>query len=525
MSKFLSSPRINTILYHGIVLLLSLYFAVNIYNQDSVGDTSWEIRDGLDQLARGGVSRSETMTWTFYGHEWVPNSWLFNLIWGWLFKTGGVPLSFVIIPAIISFAIFMIIWVVIHNYVKLPNIWKLIIFGATSYALLGWLTPARPQIFDYLIAVGFLWIILAINRSKKIKSPLKEGLLFVIGYVLLVIWQNFHLTGIVGIALFCLFFFLFLPAPVASNLFFIRRRLLFAVITGVVYVSTLFLTPYGLDGVVKPIIVAQQSTHIVEWLSAVQLLEQNSLSIDVVCSIMVLILIFLVFLIYKKNLGMLITGIVLVVSIFMSSRFIPYLLIIVIATLAVQSFPLLEHPPFGGISKLFTKESKIGKIITAMLLVVLNLLFLFMSVNEIISVTNRLADGTILSHNSEDFAVIPAGQRVFNGLDGIVELYRPDTYSLEDGRNDLFGDEFIGVLYKLQNSNDTEKVSKCLVDEAVNVVVWLKIVPLSSGLEGALSGWTEISTSKHYNIYLRPVFLDVPSPSYREEVLAKSCYL
>ncbi len=498
---FLKSKPLSDWLLIAIAWLsIGIVSVFHAGNQVLQGDTLFEARDGLDQLAKG-LTTTDSWSWVTYGKEWIPNSWLWNLTLGWLYNTGGETLAFVITRLILCFVLMSLIWLIL-GYTKLNSWLRVVVLGFIEFATIPWIS-ARPQIMDYVIAVFFLWFVLRITYKKKLSSNQKIILITVVGVLLLVLWQNMHLTAILGV-----FFFVFVVIAL------VRTPILSKVPLIIFGIGSLFATPYGWVGVSKLFNTTEQSLNVIsEWSSIMDYRNVNNgwLYFGVAAMLLLVILCFY----YHSWWGTIILIVCGVGSTFIAIRFIPYTIIIGLVCLLFLKTSSQQNLDVT-LSDLqddekIEKDRQTRALLSTLGATVLCFIAVISLVLAIAGLVNKEQTNRVAGFQVTELSSIPKNQRVFtDSLTGdAIEFYRPDLSPVIDSRSDLFGSDYTTFVKRLSVGGfDKNKFLSCIDNDAINVVVVDKSQP--SVVASYLSNWKMTNTT-HYLIYQRPDFLLVPA--------------
>ncbi len=215
----------NPLSSRSFILILCLFLMLLLAAKQPLPPNDFfpYVRIGEEIVNTGSIPTTEFMTYTQFGKPVQYQYWLSSLIFYWVFKTGGVTLTTLLV--LFCTAVFIILlWLCLMELDIDPILSGLLVFilGLTA----GSNYIARPQIFA-LPLYGFTLLSLLKWQRKK------DQLLWLLPLTT-VIWVNFHGSFIIQ-------FFLLLPAVVfgSGN----RKRLLLVI--AVCLLATL-LNIYGL---------------------------------------------------------------------------------------------------------------------------------------------------------------------------------------------------------------------------------------------------------------------------------------
>jgi hypothetical protein len=383
-----------------IVSILSISFA----RASNLGGTDifWSARNGGDILNSGTVQVFISDVWnvTALGEQWSPNSWLWNVVLYGSYTSFGTA-GFVILTFVANVAIFSLIWVFMKQH-QIPAVWQFLIMVGSWIVILPY-TNGRSNTVDFLILALFLVLVKVLYRSTR---PLAIWWLAGVSFTLSVLWINFHLTGILAVALF--------PVIVYA----ITKRYLLSAVVFVTALLALPLSPFGIGPLVKVSTVQNASKDFFyEWSNVFaggQVNYAAALSLLVASVLLIIIL-------KQKQYLYAFAVVVLMYLAYDMIRISPYLWLVVLAGVSMITFKV-----FTG----FIWPTAVG-IITVMVLIVGG----FTSSPTITNVNNALPV------NPGTFQDIPLDATVMSTSDASNELilFRPDVLVALDGRNDLLG--------------------------------------------------------------------------------------
>ena len=168
-----------------LVFLAAIFLALFPYVGDN--DFWFHLRTGEIIIEENHFPKTDILSFTGEGKEWINHEWLPQSVFYLLFDLGGY-LSIAIFAAIAGAALFALL---LYNR---QLSWPLIAFlFLVAYSLKPFIVP-RPQIFAYLL---LLVLVLAIERKKFVFIP-----------IILFIWANVHASIILALPiLFAALFF------------------------------------------------------------------------------------------------------------------------------------------------------------------------------------------------------------------------------------------------------------------------------------------------------------------------------
>jgi hypothetical protein len=143
----------------------------------------WHVRAGTLQIDLGRVLTEDPFSFTAAGRAWRTQSWLADLLYGWLDRRWGLE---VVTPIVVFGALLIVGAIAIRTYRVLRSPFAAAL-GTTwvMWLLIGYFTP-RPVVFS----LGFFAVMLAIADEERLRWALP-------GWVWL--WASIHGGFVVGI--------------------------------------------------------------------------------------------------------------------------------------------------------------------------------------------------------------------------------------------------------------------------------------------------------------------------------------
>lgn len=431
-------------------------------------DVFWQTRAGQDTINSGHIPSVDTWNWLLNGKEWLPNSWLWNVVLAGIYNTLGV-----VGLGLFSAALTAATLILINRTLTLLNVTNILnrtaILLISILALLIWLT-ARPQQVDYLLLLTFMALVL---RFKKL-----NGYWFaLISLGLSATWMNFHLTAPLAVFLF--------PAVywVATTRPFKKKWLQLIAITIATAAGTLA-TPFGLDGITKTLLVVDQSRNIIpEWMS---IPHSDGLETSAIIAVAFFGLGFIAFALRQKQWVFAVFLLILTIMSYQAVRFSPFL--VLFALLGSQFIPEIK-----------TKQLKLA---TTCLLVFVSL---FAGAGLVSAVNQLTHPNRITIIDPTDFDQVPKNSRMLTlpTGGGISELVRPDVSASLDGRNDIIGQDRIIRIAQLFYTDSATKVRGWLNSNKVDSVFVLNDRTYKISTTMKTLGWTEVQVPDG-QLWLRP---------------------
>lgn len=417
---------------HTVVSLKYTTFAVAVLTallamaSISEPDILWQEKLGEGILNGGSIVAPDTFSWTAQGQEYLSNSWLWNIVLAFSYNIFGE----IGIALVAGIGVLLINLLFVVSLRKCLYSWKTttIIIISNSLLIYPWLTQ-RPQLFDYVSIMVFMTLLVYLRNV---------WMLILATIPLIILWNNMHLTGLVGVALF-------------SGLIFLKTRKPFqTVVMLIVGIASCAVTPYGVSGLLKPITTSSTSMGIIsEWRSP-WLLDSGYVSYFNVLSLIVLFICSILLLRNKKYLdAFFVFGLVAVGS--YQNRWVPFAVIVGLFFLA----PYIEKIKSQKFFDMF-----VASVLTPLLLI---------APLEAIS-PDKTLDPTI---GGEIALSLPENCKLLNSsaLGGTVIFHRPDVKVSSDGRNDFYNSVEDKGQYKVLHSDDEQWVDNWLDDNNVTCIL------------------------------------------------------
>lgn len=421
-SKNWTMKYIKTHLWQTLVIISIISFGLirSIYIAEP--DILWQAKSGMDLLADGIFVRPDSYSWTASGTEYISNSWLWNVITAVVYETGGF-LGIAICTGILTSIIFSLLAYTLRRY---SVSWPAVFFALSALALFSgfWFT-GRPQIADYLL----LSAVLAGFSKAKLTKRIHHIYAVLALTLTIVLWNNLHLTGMVGSVCFAAIYFLKQVESQSS----VRWKTMIAPALRSLGALSIFmvsclLTPYGVAGLVKPLVTASASTGVItEWISPWTFYEYiNTISaVAIVVTVSVIAVRFRT--IHWLDTAYVI-GLLAVAS--WQSRWVPFATVLLIVMVGKSLDSIRRKYHFAN--SVYVKSAALALVSTLM-----------------VAGCATFIPQDRVSNAKYGFSLVnsvPAGCKVFNeaAMGGPLVLMRPDIKVSLDGRNDMYGpDEYI----------------------------------------------------------------------------------
>jgi len=409
-------------------------------------DILWQIKSGQDITETGQIISSEKWNWLVAGKEWMPNSWLWNVILAFFYDHGGIVAVGAFVGTFTALTL-LLAWKLIklsglaNRFIQYGVMLTLII------AVFPWVS-GRPQQADYILLLLF-YVIALVLKGLSYKRRLILAALS--SLVMSTLWMNLHLTAPFGIFLFATGYW------VISSLHFDeswKQKLTASASISFAGLIGLFITPFGVDGLLKTLLVTDESKDLItEWMN-----PEISTSSGFITYLTIAIFgIGALLIAFKaKQWVLALTLVILVIFSFEAIRFAPFLAIF--ALIVTARVPEVE----------IEREKLIASLLAGLSIVVL--------IGGSATASYQAFHPnlmTFIQPNSLD--QVPQGSRLLTLPNGgsTAILFRPDVSPSTDGRNDVVGkDQILDVVYlylhakpsEVESWLDTESVDAVFVD-------------------------------------------------------------
>ena len=402
-------------------------------------DVLWEIRAGQDFIKIGDLPPHESFNWMLGQGTWIPNSWLWSALLGQVYNAAGI-VGISLLVSVLSIGTLLLAWRLIRLSGIKHYLTQLIILLAFAISIFAWIS-GRPQQADFFIILLFYNVVYSVRRVSFVR---RIAILTVTSYLFSMLWMNFHLSAIASVPFFTAgILFVYRSESVK------RKIVSAAMIACASFLGTLA-TPFGITGLLKAEVVAQQSRNIIqEWLP---LSTGSEVFIPVLSAIVLFGGILLLFSLLKKDWLFSLGLVVLALASLEATRFAPFLA--VYALLGARNIP--------------TVKLQAHKLISILVAILMTLILL----SGIVFAGYQIGhpDG-IPRINPSNFDHLPANARVLTMPDGgaTILLYHQDAMVSLDGRNDIIGEKRYRAVIKLF-SGSPETVNRWIGREQVTAV-------------------------------------------------------
>ncbi len=238
-----------------LLIIGYLTFLITVYFNTEY-DSYWHIRVGEWIVNNLKVPDTGIFSHTKADAPWTPHSWLSEVIMHLIFNVAGWPGLVVMGVAATTLSILIMLKYLLE---KLPPMRALYLM-LMAYGMLTTHIMPRPHILA--LPIMTFWFVQLLKASEQHKAPpLYQALL-------LILWANIHGSFLIGIvyALFFAFESVVTAPPTINRTVLIKQWAIFLVVS----IACLMATPFGIDGVLLPLQLTDQSysmSIISEWLS------------------------------------------------------------------------------------------------------------------------------------------------------------------------------------------------------------------------------------------------------------------
>ena len=448
MNRIISSIKAKPFVWMSFLLALGIALSRSITIPEP--DTLWQTRFGIDTLASGDIPRFDTYSWTMSGTPYISNSWLWNVTLGFLYNAGGIWAIPILTFTLILAAMLLLVLVLRKHDLS----WSMVFAGVVAFGLFSniWLS-ARPQLIDYICVLSIILVAKTLDLTTR--KGLTAGSLFF--FAIITLWQNFHLSAPLGVVII---FFVVLDNVLANSGNILRAS---NIITSALKAGTVtmlsalgcFLTPFGIDGVVKGLDTSGASVGLIsEWMSPLSVFSDIGWY-SVVSIALGLLALFQTLKSKRPVYALLLVLLVVLTS--QQNRWSPFLAILSLV-------PILQLATTISYGSIVSKFRPFLYTASAAITVI------FLGIGSLALVPHDILAGTKTGYTIA--SQIPAGCKLFNAdvNGGAIMLLRPDIKVSTDGRNDLYGREKF-IHYATLGANNPEDALVWLDQQQVTCVV------------------------------------------------------
>lgn len=420
-------------------------------------DTPWHIRAGqltLENFSKGiiGPTRVEPFSWSFQGAPWQPNGWGFDLLSALAFK-----LSWIGVSGLRAILLGVLVWLMYRRTVRFPPWSQAAALTVASMLFLPFV-EMRPQL------ISFIFLLVGFELIKKLKR--KTVLLSVTLFILIAIWSNMHGAVLAGLGLLGLEIIgIYLPRKQWGKILVVGSGALLGSV----------MNPYGIKVWLYAFATREESKLITEWQrpSVYNLRDDLTLLAGLAC----------IFWLVRRR-----TRIISQLPILLTTLGAMFL-----SVDAIRNFPfliLVILPVLAGMLGSLKRTKLLDpRKLTVVCLVAANATALGQGLEGIDATKPRADKFPVTSAES-----LPKGCKLLNeyALGGYLILARPDIKVSQDGRNDVYGNQWLLSQERILNGDAT--LSE-IEDLGINCVLIYPQRKLSKELEDS-GKWVKISEDK-----------------------------
>jgi len=168
--------------YIGLVQFFIYAYSVTVFTYMFAGPDLWgHIQFGQDILDSGAIPKTDSFSYTAYGHEWINHEWLSEWVFAALFELGGSP-------GLILFRLLLglgIVYLLSRIYFSTSSNW--LVYGVCFFLFLNAISRGfliRPQLFTYFFVPLLLFLLHRYFSGKR-------GAVWFIP-PMMVVWVNAH---------------------------------------------------------------------------------------------------------------------------------------------------------------------------------------------------------------------------------------------------------------------------------------------------------------------------------------------
>lgn len=434
------------------------------------GDVFWSARNGMDTITFGlKVFIPDEWNVQTLGEIWSPNSWLWNVLLGGFYVTFST-LGFFLLVFIGNLLVYTMVWALTVRFKLHPLLQFYSVFFA--WGSLNVYLNGRANMADIIIVLVYALMLAYLLLPERRIGSRKMVFLLTVTFLFSLLWMNMHLTGVVAFVVFPLIAVAFLNHEV------LRRKLGVAAAVAVVSAAGSFITPFGVEGILKVLLVQDESSgFFLEWANV---LNAGPLTWGVVLTVIVGVVVG--WAAYRDYSFVYTLGIIgFSVASLTVVRFQVFLALLIIVGFMYlkEEFPLNFNPASGFLSAL------------AVLIAIIMIFVGFFSTIRVLQNPNN-----ILPADPNTFGGIPVGSVVAAPVaeSGVLILYRDDSLVTLDGRNDLLGRERFVEATNFFYLTDPEEAELWLQETGVTSVY----LPDATQYQGTVEvmeelGWAEVT--------------------------------
>ena len=434
--------------HYAAFLVPAFIVGVSLLRASSLpeGDVFWSARNGMDTLSFGlqvmipDVWNNQTL-----GEIWSPNSWLWNVLLGGFYVTFST-LGFFMLVFLGNLFAYMIVWALTVRFKLHPFFQFYAVFFA--WGALNVYMNGRANMADVIVVLLYALLLAYLLLPTRRISSRKMVFTLAVTFLFAMLWMNLHLTGVLAVVVFPLVVLAYLNREV------LRKKLLVAAAVAVVSAAGIICTPFGVDGLLKVLLVQDESSgFFLEWAN---ILNAGPLTWGVLLTVVVGVVIG--WAAYRDYSFVYTLGIIgFTVASLTVIRFQLFLAVLVIIGFMYLKEELpVKLNPFSGVMS-----------VIAVLLSVTLVTAGGFSVIRVLQYPS-----SILPARPNTFIGIPDGSVVAAPVaeSGVLILYRQDSLVVLDGRNDLLGRDRFAAATNFFYETDAKEAETWLTENGVDVV-------------------------------------------------------
>jgi len=181
----------------------------------------------------GSVPHTNLLSYTAADFPFINHHWLSEVVFYGFYHFGGLA-GIMVAKILILLAAYVFLFLIVKNKIDSITILGFLL----SLVLISMRTDPRPEIFTYLIAAAFLFVIYRVRDGKS-----GVNLLWLLPPLEL-LWVNFHIYFIVGLVIYGVFLI---------ERFFLKKLTRKEIMIGIVLILATLVNPNGLRGALYPL--------------------------------------------------------------------------------------------------------------------------------------------------------------------------------------------------------------------------------------------------------------------------------
>lgn len=230
------------------------------------------------------VSHTNLLSYTYPDFPYINTSWLFEIIYYFLFTAGGFNLLLIVNTFLIAFAFGLLVF----KTIKINGITFATLFGITFYLLLlGFRPDIRPEVMSMVCLSLFIVILYSVEKIDK-------KLLLLIPIELL--WVNLHIYFFVGPLLV---FLVFLDYLFRNHFNFAKAKYYFFILVGTLIATCI--NPNGIKAAIYPFTVLNNYGFPIIENQSIPTLFTIYHSSKILLPVIAIVLLFIVLFLARKN--------------------------------------------------------------------------------------------------------------------------------------------------------------------------------------------------------------------------------